>query len=546
MFKKIFIIFIIVGIASAILWAVKFRQIAPPEYVVETAMIGTVTQSVEATGKVESMERIDLNFKTSGRISEMNVSVGDEIKKGAVLAKLESRALMSRVSDAQAQVAKEKADYDKLIAGSSDQGIQVAQDTVSQKEQDVSSSENTLVNLRVKRTVELNNLKEKAITTLKNEVLVAQLAINEINNTLDDPDANSSYAYIASDKETAKSSKDSANDEVNKIDILADSLAILGSDSDILAGLDDAKLMFDSAKDALSHTMDLLNTAKTTYSFSEANIDALKSNIQSKQISINTSRTNILSAKTNWTDKIAYYNDQIANAEDSVSQAKSALQVAVSQLDLEKSPPRQFEIDAQKAIVAQAEASLSLALANLEESIIRSPLNGTITKKYYEAGEQTSIASPVLEMIGQVTLEIEVDIPESDISKISVSQDAKITLDAFGDEKVYTGVVTFVDPAETLISDVVYYKVKVAFNESDQVKPGMTANVTIVTDEKQDALFVPFRAVKSRNRDKYVEILEQAVVKERIIQTGLRGDEGIEIISGIEAGDEVITFIKEK
>lgn len=546
MLKKIIIIIIVVGVIGAIVWSVKSRGASGVEYVTETAKQGTLTQSVEATGKVESMERIDLNFRTAGRISEMNIKVGDEVRKGTILAKLESRALLSRVADAQASVDREKADYEKLLAGSSDQNIQVAEDTVAQEEQDVLTAENSLVNMRQKRKTELDNLKEKAITVLKNEVLVSELAIQEIDNTLDDPDANNSYAYISSDKNTAQASQDHANDEINTVDIIADGLSINESDSDILSALDDGKLMLSSVKTALSDTMSMLNSANTTYSLTEAELDALKTNIQTEQTSINTARTNIVASKTNWTDKVAYYNDQIAGAEDAVSAAQSSLVVAKSKLELEKSPPRQFEIDAQKATVAQAQASLNLSLANLEEAIIRAPLDGTITKKFYEAGEQTSVSSPVLEMIGQATLEIEVDIPESDIAKITVSQDAKITLDAFGDDKQYIGTVTFVDPAETLIQDVVYYKVKVAFSDSGQVKPGMTANVTIITDEKSNVLYVPFRAVKSRNGDKYVEILENAVLIEKDVRVGLRGDEGIEIMSGLEAGDEVITFVKEK
>ncbi|MBU2575820.1 efflux RND transporter periplasmic adaptor subunit [Patescibacteria group bacterium] len=544
--KKIFLAIVIVGVIGIVIWAVKFREPVGPEYVTEIVEIGTLTQSVEATGKVESMERIDLNFRTSGRISEMNVNVGNEVKKGQILARLESRALLSRVSDAQAQVDKEKADYDKLLAGSSDQGIQVSEDTVTQKQQDVSAAENALANLRVKRKTEQDNLKEKAITVLNNEVLVSELAIEVIDNTLDDPDANSSYAYITSDKNAAQLSRDNANNKITSVDVVVDVLTVNSSDTDVLAGLDDGKLMLDSVKDALSDAMIVLKTADTTYSFTESDIDTLKSNIQTKQTTVNTSQTNIVTAKTNWTDKIAYYNDQVANAEDAVAQVQSALRVAQSQLELEKSPPRDFEINAQKAKISQAEAALNLALANLEEAVIRSPLNGTITKKYYEAGEQTSLSSPVLEMIGQATLEIEVDISESDIAKVIVAQDAQITLDAFGDEKVYIGSVTFVDPAETLISDVVYYKVKVAFSDSGQVKPGMTANVTIVTDSKENVLFVPFRAVKSRNGDKYVEVFINGQAVERDVVVGLRGDEGIEIISGIEAGDEVITFIKEK
>ncbi|PJC40506.1 MAG: hypothetical protein CO042_03445 [Parcubacteria group bacterium CG_4_9_14_0_2_um_filter_41_8] len=546
MIKKVIIGIIILMIGGMVLWFLKFRTTQGPEYVTETAQIGTLTQSVEATGKVESMQRIDLNFKAGGRIEQMNVKVGDKVRSGQVLARLDSRALMSHISDAQAEVDKQKADYEKLVAGASDTDIKVTEDTVAQKQQDVASAENSLVNLRAKRKTELDNLKEKAITVLKNEVLVCQLAIEVINNTLDDPSANNSYAYISTDKQKAQLSKNSANIEISAVESSSGELSVISGDTDILSNLDDGKLMLDSVKTALTDTMSVLNNANTTYSFLESDLDTLKSSIQAQQATINTSRTNIVAAKTNWTDKIAYYNDQIAAAEDSVSQAESALTVAQSQLDLKKSPPRKFEIDAQNARVAQAQASLSLALANMEESIIRAPLVGTITKKYYEAGEQTSLSSPVLEMIGEATLEIEVDIPESDISKIIIGQETKITLDAFGDEREYTGSVTFVDPAETLISDVVYYRVKAAFSDSGQVKPGMTANVTIITDMKENALYVPVRAVKSRNGDKYIEVLENGLVVEKIITLGLRGDEGIEILSGLEEGDEVITFVKEK
>ena len=148
-------------------------------------------------------------------------------------------------------------------------------------------------------------------------------------------------------------------------------------------------------------------------------------------------------------------------------------------------------------------------------------------------------------MIGKSELEIEVDIPESDIAKIKVGQNTEITLDSFGDDKVFRGTVTFIDPAETIIQDVVYYQVKVQFSDGkDNVKPGMTANVIIKTKEKSDVLKVPIRAVKQKNGNKIVQILVDKKVQEKQVTTGLRGDEFIEIVSGLEPGREVITFIK--
>jgi len=200
--------------------------------------------------------------------------------------------------------------------------------------------------------------------------------------------------------------------------------------------------------------------------------------------------------------------------------------------------------------VAQANASLTLARANLNDAIIVAPTDGTITKKNFSVGEQSSLTTPTLEMIGKTNLEIKVDIPESDIAKVQIGQEVEITLDAFGPDQIFKGQVVFVDPAETKIQDVVYYKVTVQFSEqtTEGIKPGMTANVTICTAKKDQVLVVPARAVKSQNGDKYVTVLIDAkknTTEDKTVTVGLKGNEGIEIVSGLETGEEVVTFIKQ-
>ena len=177
--------------------------------------------------------------------------------------------------------------------------------------------------------------------------------------------------------------------------------------------------------------------------------------------------------------------------------------------------------------------------------MIIAPVNGIITEINYEFGEQTSLTKPVIQMIGESNLEIEVDIPESDIAKIDVGQKSEITLDSFGDDEIFIGNVTFIDPAETVIQDVVYYQVKVQFSDNlNKVKPGMTANVTIYTAQKSNVLRVPLRAVKQNNGDKIVDVLVGENTEQKKVVIGLKGNDFIEIISGLSAGEEVVTFIK--
>ena len=75
----------------------------------------------------------------------------------------------------------------------------------------------------------------------------------------------------------------------------------------------------------------------------------------------------------------------------------------------------------------------------------------------------------------------------------------------------------------------------------------MTANVDIKTAEKQNVLYIPYRAVKEKDGGRIVEVLENGQLKEVSVVVGLRGDEGVvEIISGLSEGQNVITFIREK
>ena len=141
--------------------------------------------------------------------------------------------------------------------------------------------------------------------------------------------------------------------------------------------------------------------------------------------------------------------------------------------------------------------------------------------------------------------EIKVQVPESDIAKLKTGQLADITLDAFGSADHFSGHISFIDPASTVIQDVVYYEVTVLFDANDErIKPGMTANVDVTTAELKDVLVIPLRAVKyNEKREAYVELLQGVEVVTKSVQVGLRGDDGlVELVSGLEDGDIVITF----
>lgn len=206
--------------------------------------------------------------------------------------------------------------------------------------------------------------------------------------------------------------------------------------------------------------------------------------------------------------------------------------------------------DAQRAVVRKYEQQVNAVLHALYETRMYAPIAGTIIRKNYETGESIASSSIVYTIAGEGGLEIEADIPESDIVKVKIGQKAAVSLDALPPDEKLEAEVTTIDPASTEIQDVVYYKTKLKLVDAgERIKNGMSADIDIRTAEKNDVISVPLRAVKTEGDQEYVEILKTADGKdftEKVyVTTGLKGDDGmVEITSGLSGGEKVVTFTK--
>lgn len=191
--------------------------------------------------------------------------------------------------------------------------------------------------------------------------------------------------------------------------------------------------------------------------------------------------------------------------------------------------------------------ALELAQLQVTKNSFVSPIAGIVSKINIEEGEVASAFSPVMTLIARER-EIEAEVPESDINAVKAGQECEITLDAASDQ-TFNGQVASIEPAETIIEGVTYYKIKINFQDLGRLtRSGMSADINIKILEKGDVLSVPLRAVKEKDGKKYVEIQEgeDKPNKQIFVQTGLKGDGGrVEILEGLKEGDEVITFVKQ-
>ncbi|HLD34745.1 MAG TPA: efflux RND transporter periplasmic adaptor subunit [Patescibacteria group bacterium] len=524
--KKIYIpTAIIILIVGGISYSSYRKSHQPPVYETVKVEQGTLRQSVEATGKIESVDALSLRFETAGTITEVKVKEGEAVKSGQLLANL-------RLSELNAAVMQASANLNQKLAGGTPESINQLQAALNKAKADLSAVQGSTPGVEGSKLVQ--DAYDSVLATLQSTQVVLSSSLTAADNILgiDNSFANDEYENVLSTKslnalETAKNNYYST--ELSKADSDAAINALDGN-----ADQQRVMLAMDKSKDALSAMRDLLFQVKdvldntfpgNNLSVSELNI--LKTDIQTARANIAAEYAGLIDAYQSIdTARNNYYAYQAL-----ADKAEAALKDA-------QNPPR--EVD-----VAYYRATLAAAVASRDKAILRAPIDGVVTKINKKRGEYISVADIAIEMLSP-HYEIKVDIPETDVSKLELNDAVAVTLDAFGDDTNFTGKIVSIDPASTEVQDVVYYKVRVSLDDTNQpIKPGMTANVTITTASIDNALIVPTRSVRTNSVGKYVRVLENGQEQERPIQVGLKGDDGkSEILSGINIGDEIIVTVK--
>ncbi|MFA5993719.1 MAG: efflux RND transporter periplasmic adaptor subunit [Parcubacteria group bacterium] len=206
--------------------------------------------------------------------------------------------------------------------------------------------------------------------------------------------------------------------------------------------------------------------------------------------------------------------------------------------------------NAQEVVIQKAEEAYSAVLRQMRDNALYAPVAGTIIKKNINLGEVVMAGETAFVIAKPEDLLLESNVPEVDIVDIKIGQKVLMTFDALAEDEVFWATVSEIDPAATVIQDVVYYRVKMQLASPDQrLKIGMTCNDDIVTANAGNVLMIPQRAVKKDGSKKYVEILktdDSGESVERVyVETGISGDNGmIEVKNNLKEGEKVITFTK--
>ncbi len=466
--------------------------------------------------------------------------------------------------------------------------------SVTPQEQAVSLAQTAYDNTKKNGQKSVDNARNSAVLTISDKVITAKIALDNINTLLEDESAKNvlgvKNSIIIGQTKTARQTAlglvPGAESAVSRARSASDELSVT------VAGQASKELLL-AVKQTFDYAYALLEASVVSSDFTQTKLDTYKSMVSTQltqisaatsavegslqslsnaalsyETSLSSANDNLQQAKVNLENaRTAARNNlsslrlsgdqQIAAAQARLDNANKSLAVAQAQYENTVAPARSQDVAVAQAQVKQAEASLDGINRQISDSILTAPVDGVVNQVNYEAGEQFGLSGgEVVSLLVDNSFNIEVDISESNISKVKAGDEVEITLDAFPSDLILNGRVSFIEPAQTLIQGVVYYKVKIDFENLNEVrsslslrnlsiKSGMTANVVIMTEKLDKVIQIPARAVIDKEGQKIVRILRAGEMVEIPVKVGLQGDEGmIEIKEGLSAGEEVITFIK--
>ncbi len=416
---------------------------------------------VSGSGEIKAAQDADLVFTAQGTVADVKVQEGDKVKKGDLLATLDTRPFDNALHQAEAALAAAKAQEAALNdppkaadAAAARAQLAQAQAALQQVRQGPKAQDLQTVDSAVALAeTNLQSTRDK----LSQAKTAADAGVQQAAEAL--TQAQASYSRAKSNWQYVQ---DTGNDPIQP--------KICGASGCVRNKLTDAQranyaTQFVQAEAAM-------HQAEIAVQQAVVNADQAR---KAEIAGIQAAEQQVTQAQAT-ADKLRLPPDkaQVAAAQAGIAQAQAA------QARLQPDPT-----DSQKAIassgVAQAEAGLELAKLNREHAEIRAPFDGVVAEVNIDPGDPSATgAQAAIRLVDVSNLRLEVQISDVDIGRVSEGQKAEIHVDSVPD-KVYTGKVTYVAPTATAVGTLRTYLIRIAIDDQTGLRAGMSARVDLAT-----------------------------------------------------------------
>lgn len=439
----------------------------------------TVSDELLLAGIIDAQDRVDLGFATSGRVSKVNFQVGERVNKGQIIAEVEQNRLTADLTQAQANLTLTRVDTNTEVTS--------AEDSVATQLAEQNAIVEGLYREYLSGDLQAYN------TSTNDRDAAAPIVTGTYDGTEEgeyridmySSSSNSGYSFRLSGIES-----DTYTAQINN----PGNLGVNGLYIQFIEG---------NSYGNTQWVVPVPNTRSATYS----------------------------------TRKRAY-ESALATRDRIISDAQNNLD-RVSAVD------SRAQVTRDEAKRAQAQAQVNAVAAQLGDGKVRAPFTGIIAKNDLEVGEIVTAFTPEIVLFGGEEKELNLNTPEIYINKITLGDSVDVTLDAYEDI-VLTGTVDFIDFIDTEVDGVPVYRTEIIINDlDDRIRTGMNAKASIISEQRTDVLAVPAHYLSSDvNGDTIVTVKKSDRpndIEERVVTTGLRGNEGlVEIIDGLNQGEIIL------
>ncbi|HEX8968090.1 MAG TPA: efflux RND transporter periplasmic adaptor subunit, partial [Chloroflexota bacterium] len=279
----------------------------------------------------------------------------------------------------------------------------------------------------------------------------------------------------------------------------------------------------------LTQLQSTLEAAQQKLTSDQSKLDVLNSgplatDIQQAQAAINQARQNLVKAQ------------QPGGATD-LAQQQAVVDQMVANLQGKQDAYTDADLQAAVAGVAQAEAAVSLAQANLDQMTVLAPFDGVVGSKSLTVGAFATPSTPIL-ALSSTGVEVHVTVEEAQLAQIRPGLDVQLGVPAYPGETFPARVVTVAPAGDPRAHT---FDAKIVPSTQDQrLLPGMFAQVQVVASQKPDAILVPREAIVQQGTQSIVFVNNNGKAEQRQVQTGMSDNTNIEIVSGVAPGEQVV------
>lgn len=532
--RNLIILAVVLVLVAAGSYFMFFRSRGPAPATTQRQAVaverGTILVPISATGNVFFDTDAKLTFESAGTVKEVKVALGERVKKGQVLARLDTETLERSLAQAQADLEIARLNLETTLNLYTDSDRATAQASLLDAQNALQTAEKNLSNARIDAETALSTAQTN-LENAKRDLIIDQATYDSAARTAHVAllDAQETYrlyvtkyiaGFTAQEDERQLTLRDNAQDAYNKA--------------------------LQSRDKAVATAKNNIASAEATLKKAQQDLDELKA-----EIPLPTINTGPGSLEQTVTD-LNQINTALASSPKKLSRyrlaeyaARAAVVKARANLDdvLAGAKPRDIELKRQS--VAKAQLALDTARSNLAKSTIVVPFDGIISSMAVKEGDIVSGSMVAITLANPATAKVRATLDELDVARAALGQDVSISLDALPGLNV-TGKISALAPVATVQSGVVTYQVEIALasNTNTSLKGGMTALTTIYVEKKENVLVVPSRAVKLAGRSRYVEIqLPDGATEQRTITVGANDDQRSEVLSGLKEGERILVDV---